>query len=69
MINYIKIKNGKLLEGQIKRKEKLNKINESFDFKEIEFMRKPIQEIFSNTRNHFLDPANTIKNLKIKINQ
>ena len=68
MINYVKIKNGKLLEGLTKRKEKLNKINESFDFKDIEFMKKPIQEIsykyyHSNTRSHVPDVANTMKDI------
>ena len=70
MINYVKIKNGKLLGGMTKRKEKLNKINESFDFKNIEFMWKPNQEIsykyyHSNTRSHVPDVANTMKNIPL----
>lgn len=67
MINFVNKKNCKLLEGLTKRKDKLNKINKSFDFKDIEFMRKPIQEIsfkyyHSNTRSHVPNVANNIKN-------
>ena len=66
MINFVNTKNGKLLEGLKKRKEKLKKINESFDFKGIEFMRKPFQEIcdkyyHSNSRSHVPDIANNLK--------
>lgn len=67
MINFVNKKNSKLLKGLSKRKDKLNKINMSFDFKDVEFMKKPFQEIcdryyHSNSRSHVPDIAKSLKN-------
>ncbi len=66
MINLVNKKNVKLLEGLKKRKEKLNKINEEYNFKDIEFMREPFKKIceryyISNTRSHLPDIADNMK--------
>ena len=68
MIDLVNEKNGKLLQGLSKRKEKLDKINKNFDFKNIEYMRKPLKEIsdkyyHSNSRGHIPD---IVKDLKQK---
>ena len=60
MINFVNKKNEELLANLSKKKEKLNKINDYFDFKDIEFMKKPFKEIFdryynSNSRSHVVD--------------
>ena len=66
MIDFVNKNNDKLLKGLSKRKEKLNKINKSFDFKDIEFMRKPFKEIcdkyyYLNSRSHVPDIAKSLK--------
>ena len=66
MINFVNKKNVKLLANLSKRKEKLNKINDYFDFKGIEFMKKPFKEILdryynSNSRSHVPDIAKNVK--------
>lgn len=68
MIDLVNEKNGKLLQGLSKRKEKLDKINKNFDFKNIEYMRKPLKEIsdkyyHSNSRGYIPD---IVKDLKQK---
>ena len=73
MINFVNKKNGKLLAGISKRKEKINKINQCFKFDGIEFMKKPFQEICnrfynSNSRGHIPDIAKDVKKLPIGIN-
>ena len=63
MIDFVNEKNGKLLSGLSKRKEKLDKINHCFNFKGIEYMQKPFREICSkyynfNTKSYTSDIAN-----------
>ena len=63
MIDFVNEKNGKLLSGLSKRKEKLDKINQYFNFKGIEYMQKPFREICfryynSNTKSHTPEIAN-----------
>ena len=63
MIDFVNEKNGKLLSGLSKRKEKLDKINQYFNFKGIEYMQKPFREICSkyynfNTKSYTSDIAN-----------
>ena len=62
MIDFVNKKNNKLLIGLSKRKEKLEKINQNFNFKGIEYMRKPFREICaryynSNLKSHTPDIA------------
>ena len=67
MIAFVNSKNEKFLYGLTKRKEKLNKINDKFDFEGIIFMKKPFKEICdryynSNSRSHVPDIAENLKN-------
>ena len=66
MIDFVNKKDEKLLVGLSKRKDKLNKINECFDFKDIQFMKKPLREICekyynSNIRSHVPDIAKIVQ--------
>jgi len=63
MIDFVNEKNGKLLSGLSKRREKLDKINQYFNFKGIEYMQKPFREIClryynSNAKSHTPEIAN-----------
>ena len=65
MIDFVNEKNGKLLSGLSKRKEKLDKINQYFNFKGIEYMQKPFREIYSkyynfNIKSYTPDIANDL---------
>ena len=45
MINFVSKKNAKIFQGLSKRKEKLKKINNNYQYDGIQFMKKPIEEI------------------------
>ena len=67
MIDFVNSKNNKFLYGLTKRKEKLKKINDKFDFAGILFMKKPFKEICdsyynSNSRSHVPVIAENLKN-------
>jgi len=74
MIIFVNNKNNKLLKGINKRKDKLNKINNEFTFKDIEYMKNPFKEICNryygaNIRSHVPDLAKKIKEQPVGFNQ